>query len=191
MTLYDVLERIHFRGFMRRTFRIELRGAERVPDTGPAILVANHESIWDPFVLALVTPRQVHYMAKAELWRYPVLRNALDWLGTFPVARGTGDLLAMRHGVRLLEEGHVLGVFPQGTSKQIPPRRYHRGAARLALQTGAPLVPVRLHGTRGILRPGFPKVEIDVLPPIRVERAQATVRAARGLTQRLEEAIAA
>lgn len=191
MTGYDVLERIHFRPFMHRVFRVELRGAAHVPDAGPAILVANHESIWDPFVLALVTPRPVRYMAKAELWRYPLLRAAMDWLGTFPVARGRGDMLAMRHGVRLLEEGEVLGVFPQGTSKQFPERRYQRGAARLALQTGAPLVPVRLRGTRGILRPGFPQVDIDVLPPIQVERAQATVRAARGLTQRLEDAIAA
>jgi 1-acyl-sn-glycerol-3-phosphate acyltransferase len=191
MTAYEVLERIGFRSFMHRAFRVDLRGAEHVPATGPVILVANHESIFDPFVLALATPRPVRYMAKAELWRYPVLRQAMDWLGTFPVARGSGDLLAMRRGVSLLEEGELLGVFPQGTSKQTVPRRYHRGAARLALQTGAAIVPVRLHGTRGILRPGFPRVAIEVRAPIHVEPAPMTIRAARGLTQQLEESIAA
>ncbi len=191
MNLYGVLERIRFRSFMRRTFRIEMRGTEHVPAEGPVILVANHESIWDPFVLALVTPRPVHYMAKAELWKYPVLRQMMDWFAAFPVARGNGDMLAMRHGVRLLEQGEVLGIFPQGTSKRSVPRRYHRGAARLALETGAPLVPVRLTGTRGILRPGFPRVTIEALPPIRVEATARTIQAARGLTSRLEEALAA
>lgn len=191
MILYAALDRIGFRPFMRTLLRMEIAGAEHVPATGPAILAANHESVFDPFVLGVLTTRPVHYMAKAELWRYPLLRQAMNGFGAFPVDRGGGDLRALRHGISLLERGEVLGVFPQGTSKQDGPRRYHRGAARLALATGAPIVPVRLVGTRRILRPGLPQVTIEALPPIRVEPARATVAAAKGLTAALEEVIAA
>ena len=83
----------------------------------------------------------------------------------------------------------MLGVFPQGTTRLDIPRRFHRGAARLALQTGAPIVPVRLHGTRRILRPGLPVVTMEAFPPIAVEQARPTIAAARGLTAELEEAL--
>lgn len=191
MILYRGLSAIGFRPFLRTLLRMEIAGAEHVPASGPAILAANHESIWDPFILGVLTERPVHYMAKAELWRYPVLRGAMNGFGAFPVDRGGGDMRALRHGIALLERGEVLGVFPQGTSKLDAPRRFHRGAARLALLTGAPIVPVRMTGTRGFLRPGFPKVTLTALPPIGVEPARATVAAAKGLTARLEQAIAA
>lgn len=191
MILYTLLHRIGFRPALRALLRMEVVGGEHVPAAGPAILAANHESIWDPFVLGVLTQRPIHYMAKEELWRYPVLRQAMDGFGAFPVDRGGGDVTALRHGVELLRRGEVLGVFPQGTSRQDPPRRFHRGAARLALLTGAPIVPVRLTGTRGILRPGLPRVRIEARAPIRVEPGKPTVAAAKGLTATLEEAIAA
>lgn len=191
MILYDALDRLGFRAFLRTVLRLEIAGAEHVPATGPVILAANHESIWDPFVLGALTTRRIHYMAKAELWRYPLLRQAMNGFGAFPVDRGGGDLRALRHGISLLERGEVLGVFPQGTSKQHVPRRFHRGAARLALHTGAPIVPVRLTGTRGILRPGLPQVTIEASEPIVVEPARTTVAAAKRLTATIEAAIAA
>ena len=190
MILYDGLSRLGFRPFLRTVLRLEISGAGHVPATGPVILVANHESIWDPFILGVLTTRPIHYMAKAELFGYPVLRQVMHGFGAFPVDRGGGDMRALRHGIDLLRRGEVLGVFPQGTSKQDAPRRFHRGAARLALLTGAPIVPVRLKGTRAVLRPGLPKVSIEAQPPIEVEPARATVAAAKGLTARLEEAIA-
>jgi 1-acyl-sn-glycerol-3-phosphate acyltransferase len=189
--LYRLLDRIGFRPAFRALLRMEVRGGEHVPATGPVILAANHESIWDPFVLGVLTERPIHYMAKEELWHYPVLKQAMNGFGAFPVDRGGGDVQALRHGVALLERGEVLGLFPQGTSKQDRPRRYHRGAARLALLTGAPIVPVKLTGTRGIFRPGLPQVTIEALPPIRVEPARPTVAAAKGLTATLEEVLAA
>ncbi|MGH3022953.1 MAG: lysophospholipid acyltransferase family protein [Gaiellaceae bacterium] len=191
MILYRALDAVGFRPFLRAALRMEIEGREHVPSTGPVLLAANHESIWDPFVLGVLTTRPIRYMAKAELWRYPVLRTAMEAFGTFPVERGNGDTAALSRAVRLLEEGEAIGVFPQGTSKQSHPRRYHRGVARLALLTGAPIVPVRLVGTRGILRPGLPMVRIVTRPPIRVEPARPTVAAAKALTARLEEAIAA
>jgi 1-acyl-sn-glycerol-3-phosphate acyltransferase len=189
--LYQALAAVGVRQFVRAVLRMEVEGAEHVPATGPAVLVANHESIWDPFVLAVVTPRPIRYMAKAEFWRYPVLRSLMDACGTFPIERGRGDVTAVSRAVRLLEEGHLLGVFPQGTIKNQTPRNYHRGAARVALLTGAPIVPVRLVGTREILRPGLPRVRIETRPPLRVEARRATIAESKLLTRRLQEAIGA
>jgi 1-acyl-sn-glycerol-3-phosphate acyltransferase len=106
------------------------------------------------------------------------------------VERGTGDATAISRAAELLRAGEVLGMFPQGTSKRRESRPYHRGAARLALTTGAPLVPVRLEGTRGFPRPGRPPVRIEAQEPLLVSPAKPTVAAARDLTRRLEQTIA-
>jgi 1-acyl-sn-glycerol-3-phosphate acyltransferase len=184
--LYDLLERIGFRPLARKLYRVELQGTERIPTTGGIILVANHESLFDPWLLALATPRPVRYMAKSELWRYRLVGRALEAFGAFPVERGSGDATAMSTAARLLREGEVLGIFPQGTSKQRRYRPYHRGAARLALTTGAPIVPVRLVGTRGFPRPGRPHAQVLVDEPISVQPAKPTLVAAKELTRRLE-----
>lgn len=189
--LYRVLERANFRGIARRLYRVRVTGAQRIPARGAAILVANHESMFDPWLLALATPRPVRYMAKAELWRLPLVGRLLDAFGAFPVERGTGDGSAMSRAASLLRAGEVIAMFPQGTSKQLPGRVFHRGAARLALATGAPIVPVRLLGTRGFPRPGRRTTTVHVGEPIVVEPAKPTVAAARELTERLERAIAA
>ena len=191
MILYRLLERANFRGLARRLYRVRSTGAERMPAVGPAILVANHESMFDPWLLALATPRPVHYMAKSELWKIPPLRWALEGFGAFPVERGAGDGAAMSRAATLLRAGEVIGVFPQGTSKQLPGRVFHRGAARLALATGAPIVPVRLVGTRGFPHPGRRPTAVHVGEPIVVEPAKPTVAAARELTARIAQALEA
>ena len=189
--LYRVLERANFRGIARRLYRVQITGAQRIPARGAAILVANHESMFDPWLLALATPRPVRYMAKAELWRIPLVARVLEAFGAFPVERGTGDGSAMSRAASLLHAGEVIAIFPQGTSKQLPGRVFHRGAARLALATGAPIVPVRLVGTRGFPRPGRRATSVHVGEPIVVEPVKPTVAAARELTARLEQALAA
>lgn len=190
MSLYQVLERANFRGIARGLYRVRITGSERIPTGSGVILVANHESLFDPWLLALATPREVRYMAKAELWKLPLVGRALDAFGAFPVERGTGDGSAMSRAASLLRDGEVLGIFPQGTSKQLPHRVFHRGAARLALVTGAPIVPVRLVGTRGFPRPGRRPVEVHVGEPLVVEPAKPTVALARALTAQLEHAVA-
>ncbi len=186
MILYDLLEKAGFRPLARKLYRVELRGTEHIPATGGVILVANHESLFDPWLLALATPRPVRYMAKSELWRYAPVGRALEAFGAFPVERGAGDATAISNAAELLHRGEVLGIFPQGTSKQLERRPYHRGAARLALATGAPIVPVRLIGTRGFPRPGRPPAQVIVGEPIHVEPAKPTLVAAKQLTQRVE-----
>jgi len=128
-------------------------------------------------------------MAKSELFQPRLLGAAMRSLNAFPVERGGGDQAAMSEAGRLLAGGAVLGIFPQGTSKPERQIGWHRGAARLALATGAPLIPVRLMGTRPVPLPT--SVRIVVGEPIVVPVARPTVAAAKALTERLENAVTA
>jgi len=193
--LYRVLDTIRFREFLRWLYRIDLVGGRHIPPQGGVILASNHESLADPFILGVATTRPIRYMAKTELWRYPLVGRAMDAFGTFPIERGAGDRAAMSHGARLLEQGEVLGIFPQGTARPFRHRPYHRGAAKLALAVGRPIVPVCMVGTEKVLRPnrvkvGRPSLKILVAPAIEVERARPTIAAAKELTGRVESAIA-
>jgi 1-acyl-sn-glycerol-3-phosphate acyltransferase len=195
MILYRFLNGCGYRPAAQALYRMEIAGAERIPTEGACILVANHESVIDPFVLGLATPRVVRFMAKAELWRHAAVRAVMEGFGTFPVARGRGDFDAFGRARRLLAEGEVLGIFGQGTCLPFRRRPFLRGAARLALETGSPLIPVALVGTEQAVRPhrvrlGLPRIRILVGGPFEVARARPTVAAARELTRRLEEAIA-
>jgi len=188
MILWELSERLPLREALTRLYRVRISGAGNVP-AGACILVAGHESVIDPWFLCLATRRRVRFMAKAELWRYPPVRWAMEAYGTFPVERGGGDTGAMARAGELLAEGAVIGMFPRGTSKPAGNRAWHRGAARLALAHGAPLVPVRLLNTRQLL-PRRP-VEVRIGEPIAVERRRPTIATARELTARTEAAVEA
>lgn len=195
MILYRVLDTCGYRPVAKALFRMEIAGRERIPAEGPCILVANHESVIDPFVLGLATHRLVHFMAKAELWRSALSRAAVEGFGAFPVDRGRGDFDAFGRAGTLLAEGEVLGIFGQGTCLPLRTRPFQRGAARLALATGSPLVPVALVGTEQAVRPhrlrlGLPRIRVLVARPLEVARTKPTAALARGLTRRVEEAIA-
>jgi 1-acyl-sn-glycerol-3-phosphate acyltransferase len=189
LILWRLSEKVRMRALLARVYRIEVRGADRVPTSGPCIIVANHESITDPWILCLATPRRVRFMAKAELWRNPVIRWAMESYGAFPIDRGSGDTGAMDRAGELLAGGELLGMFPRGTSKPAGNRRWHRGAARLALAHGVTIVPVRMENTRQVLpRRGM---RVIVGAPITVSQARPTIAAARHLTRELEAAVEA
>jgi 1-acyl-sn-glycerol-3-phosphate acyltransferase len=189
LNLYGLLQRAGFSGLMQRLYRIEVIGGEHIPAEGACILAANHESVVDPFILGVATTREIRYMSKAELFRNRAAAAALRSLGAFPVERGGGDRVAFGEASELLHAGEILGIFPQGTSKQRIERPWHRGAARLALVTGAPIVPVRMTGTRAF--PLRSRVRIVVGRPIVVEQARPSVAAAKSLTAQIEEAVLA
>lgn len=189
VVLWELSERLRLRQLLTRLYSVELRGAEHVPLTGPCILVANHESLIDPWILSIATPRRVRFMAKAELWRYPGIRWAMEAYGTFPIERGNGDTGAMSRAGELLAAGELLGMFPRGTSKPAGNRVWHRGAARLALAHGVPLVPIRLVATRQLAarRP----MRVLVGNAIEVAQERPTIAAARALTARAKAAVEA
>lgn len=139
--------------FFRLYFRLEGVGAEHIPTRGAAILAANHRSFLDPFVLGALTRRPVYYMAKRELFERPLQARLLSALGAFPVDRGAGDEQAMATARTLLERGECVAIFPEGTRiRRGPLADPRRGVGRLALQTGAQVVPVAMIGTDRVRR---------------------------------------
>jgi 1-acyl-sn-glycerol-3-phosphate acyltransferase len=192
--LYTFLEVTRFRAWFSRLYRVQVENSERIPSSGAVILVANHESLVDPWFLGLTTPRPIRYMAKAELFEYPVLRSVMRWFGTFPVERGAGDRTAVGRAADLLAAGQILGMFPQGTQRKIQHRPWFRGAARLAIATGTLIVPVSIVGSDRVLRTrplrlGLPRVRLLVHEPIEVEQARHTISAAKELTARIEKTV--
>ena len=153
------------------------------------IVAANHESLLDPPLLALTARQPLHFLAKVELWRYRPGAWLMDALGGIPIRRDRRDLLSVGRAEELLHAGESVALFPQGT---VQGGAWTRGAARLALATGAPLVPVRIVGTRQALSQGrirFSRIRLVVGDPIPVERAKPTVAAARALTAQLESRV--
>lgn len=132
---------------LRRLWRVEVRGAERVPGSGPVVLAANHVGFVDGPLLAICSPRPVHALTKIEMFTGrlgPLLRAS----GQIPVRRGEPDIAAVRTSVRVLRDGGVVGVFPEGTRGAGEVSAIEPGAAYLAQVTGARVVPVAFLGTR-------------------------------------------
>ena len=118
--LYTLMEWIQFRIWFARLYRVDLRGRERIPETGPVILCSNHESMIDPWLLGLATLRPIRYMAKAEFFRMRLLRPVMEAYGTFPVERGTGDRNAVGRGRQLLRGGPGARHLPAGDLPAVP-----------------------------------------------------------------------
>jgi 1-acyl-sn-glycerol-3-phosphate acyltransferase len=134
-------------------FRLERIGREHIPSSGPVLLAANHRSFLDPFVIGALTRRPVYYMAKRELFESRWQAWLLNSLGAFPVDRGTGDEHAMATARAILERGDCVVIFPEGTRVRPGPLGHpHRGVGRLALQTGARVIPVAVMGTEDVRR---------------------------------------
>ncbi len=128
---------------------LKSEGIHNLPKKGPAIIVANHASSWDPLLLAVASPRPVHFMAKAELYQNQILARLFTALNAFPVKRGQADRVAIRKALGLLDSGQILGIFPEGTrKKEVAMEAAQVGAAMLALKSGAQLIPAACLGTR-------------------------------------------
>lgn len=120
-------------------------GVERVPETGGAVVAANHLNAIDHPFLGLVCPRPVHFISKAELLEIPVLGELLAFSGAFPVNRGEPDRQALRTAREVVRGGHLLGIHVEGTRQRTGhPGAARRGAAMIAMQEGARIVPLGL-----------------------------------------------
>ena len=131
--------------FTRVIFRVKIEGYSGLPLRGPVVLAANHISLWDPILVAAASRRPVHFMAKEELFRAPVLGKLLPHLKAFPVRRGENDRDAIRSALAVLSKGGVLGIFVEGTrnkGQEVMPLK--RGAAMLASRGEATIIPVAI-----------------------------------------------
>ncbi len=163
----------------RFLWRIRVEGVEHVPTTGPAILCPNHISVLDSFFLPAVLPRRITFVGKAEYMDDWKTKHLFPAIGMIPIDRGGGSAAerALDAAARVLERGELFGIYPEGTrSRNGKLHKGHTGPARLALRTGAPLVPVGLRGTREIMPPDakypapFRVAELKIGRPISVER---------------------
>ena len=121
-------------------------GRDRIPATGGAVLAANHLSGLDPPLVGSYSRRAIWYMMKSELLDIPVVGEALTWTGAFPIRRGEGDREGMRKARELVREGHVVGVFVEGTRQRFgyPGRPIHAGALAIAMNENVPVIPTGL-----------------------------------------------
>jgi glycerol-3-phosphate dehydrogenase (NAD(P)+) len=184
--------RAAFVPFFRIYFRMVRIGREHIPAEGPVIIAANHRSFLDPFVIATMAPwrRPMYYVAKKELFQKRWMAWILNALGAFPVDRGAGDRESISTAKELLARGEIVLIFPEGT--RIRPGslgKPKRGVGRLALETGAPVVPVAVIGTEAVrrgwrIRPH--KVKIRAGRPLRFPTVEnASPALATAVTERI------
>ena len=135
--------------YCRAFHHLDLRDPPRLPPAGPAILVCNHTSGLDPFLIQSVSPRVITWMMAKEFYDMPAFTWAFKRIGAIPVARSGRDSLATRAAIRALHDGQVLGIFPEG---RIEPERalmpFQTGVAMMAIKTEVPVYPACLDGTQ-------------------------------------------
>jgi 1-acyl-sn-glycerol-3-phosphate acyltransferase len=132
------------------SFRIRAEGRTHVPKRGPVILAANHRSFLDSIFLPLVVSRRVTFVAKAEYFDDPKTAWFFRGVGQIPIRRegGSASERALESAMDVLQHGNVFGIYPEGTrTRDGYMHRGHTGVARLALRSGAPIVPVGMIGT--------------------------------------------
>jgi 1-acyl-sn-glycerol-3-phosphate acyltransferase len=161
-------------------FRLSRIGREHIPQQGPVIFAANHRSFLDPFVIGTMTRRPIYYVAKKELFRNRLQAWLLNSLGAFPVDRGNADQDTFETARAIIARGDCVLIFPEGTRvRPGPPGKAKRGVGRLALETGAPVVPLAVIGTTHVrngwrIRPH--KVRIRAGRPLTFPRVETPSR---------------
>ncbi len=144
--LYDKLRPLGIK-IMKSMYDVEFVGAENIPSDGGFILASNHVKALDPMFIALgVKDRQIHFMGKKELFEKPVVGAVLKKANGFPIVRGTADKEAISYAERVVKEGKILGIFPEGTrSKDYKPARAKSGIGLIAREAKADVLPVSIY----------------------------------------------
>ncbi|KOX44186.1 acyl-phosphate glycerol 3-phosphate acyltransferase [Streptomyces sp. NRRL F-7442] len=199
------LARIVIAPLLRLIYRPTIRGRGNVPRRGPVILASNHLSFIDSVVIALLSPRPVHFLAKDEYFTGTGVRGALTRLffttfGCIPVDRGAhrGAQASLGAAEQVLTGGRAFGIYPEGT-RSLDGRLYRgrTGVAWLALATGAPVVPVALTGTErlqpvGRRLPRYHRITVEFGVPLQCGHTRSELRPAqarRAVTDRIVQAI--
>lgn len=149
---------------MKLWFRWNVEGLQNIPKDGPAIIAFNHIAFLDPFAAAYIVDsrgRKVRFLGKSELFQDKRIGWILRGAGQIEVRRGTREApMALDHAVEALRKGEIIVIFPEGTITMDPdlqPMRPKTGAARLALESGVPVIPAALWGTANVWGKGYRK----------------------------------
>ena len=187
---YDLVRNI-LRPVYALMYPSKITGAENIPSEGGFILCANHCSARDPAFLSVkLRKRRYAYLAKAELFKNPLLRSILGekGLGAIAISRGQSDIAAMRTALKVISDGGALGIFPQGTrSRDNSPTPMLNGVSLIALRARGPIIPVYLDGPYRLFR----HVDIRVGPPVDISdlKAKYSSENLSIITGRIEKAI--
>ncbi len=162
-----IVTRIFFTIF----YRIEVINIEKVPQDGPALFCANHNTMIDMFFLGFKLKRWIYWMAKEELFRNPLMAVLLRSLGAFPIKRGKGDVGSIKNTYKLLKKGKMVGIFPHGTRldpSKLETTRVKPGAAMIAVNAGVPIVPAMVQGSYKL----FSKMKVIYGDPFMLENPE-------------------
>ena len=177
--------------------RLHIEGEEHLPATGGCVVASNHTRGPDYVIVGYASPRQIFYMAKAEIFAYnPLLAKLVLSSGAFPVQRGRGDTNAVEQAIAVVRAGHVLGMFPEGTrSRDGALQRAKLGVAKIALGAQAPIVPVVVINSEPVLHDVLkfkrrPLVTVRFGPPIQPDPVPPTQEEVLRLTTRMMLAMA-
>lgn len=147
-TLFYAMARLPLRLTADFFFDLKFKGLNNVPRRGGAIIAGIHQSNLDPVMYALPIHRELHFLAKAELFRTRLFGAVIRGLHGFPVRRGEADMWAMKEAIRRIKSGCAMMVFPEGTrSESGAIKKLEPGIGLMARRTGAPLIPAVIHGT--------------------------------------------
>ncbi|WP_408006544.1 lysophospholipid acyltransferase family protein [Pseudalkalibacillus sp. A8] len=185
MNLYN-LGRNLFNGIFFAGYKLRVSGLENVPKEDGVLICTNHISFLDPPLVGCSSGRTVHFMAKAELFKVPVLKSILPGIHAFPVRRGMSDKQALRRGLELLRNGKAVGLFPEGTrSKTGSIADGLAGAGFFALKTDAKVVPCAIIGPYKL----FKEVKIVYGSPIDFSELKEQKASAKVATEKIMEEI--
>lgn len=180
-------------GLFMRWSRLRVSGVECLPATGPVLLVADHDSYWDPVAIAVAAGRvrQISALAKSTLWKNAVAGRLLDSMGQIPIERGASNTEAMKTAVEALRKGACIGVFPEGTRSLGRELRARTGVGRLAQAVPeATVVCVRTNGSVDVPRfPKRPAITVDFYRPAGgpLQPGETPIRFAKRLLAELRE----
>ena len=137
------------KSLISKLYKVEYVGVENIPENGGFILASNQIDALDPVFIGLgMEKRQLHFMGKKELFENPIVKKFLTKLNGFPIVRGSADSDALNYAIRVVKEGNILGIFPEGTrSKDYKPARAKSGVAMIAHEAKAPVLPVSVYNS--------------------------------------------
>lgn len=146
-------------------FRVKIEGKENIPE-GPFVIVANHLSILDPIIISFITDREIHFMAKAELFRNKFTKFLFESVNCIKVERGTNDVMAIKKSLKVLKNGGILGIFPEGTRrKEKIDNSAKSGAVLIAHRSNVNILPISISSTYKL----FSRIDVKINKVFNVE----------------------